>query len=127
MGPSFYLFLLYFSSNSLPSRFGSSVNGSLQYIHMSTRPSILVCFPQFGQTTWTVLVESIPIQKYTTTLAIMNMKPKNIKIVMSRGEFLKKMPMYMTINPTNINARANVRILLILLEYIVYLAIHVPP
>jgi hypothetical protein len=40
---------------------------------------------------------------------------------MRRGEFLKKMPMYMTINPTKISARANVRILFILLEYLAML------
>ena len=40
--------LLYFSSKSLPSSAGSRVNGSLQYIHTSTRPNILVGFWQEG-------------------------------------------------------------------------------
>lgn len=58
-----FFFELYFSSNSFPSRFGSNVSCSLQYIHKSTLPSIFVGLLQDGHMTWTVLVESIPIQK----------------------------------------------------------------
>jgi hypothetical protein len=66
----------------------------------------------------------MPIQKYTPVLARMNSIPSSINIVMRRGEFLKKIPTYITINPIKIKLRANVRILLILLEY---LAILFPP
>ena len=48
---------LYDTSNSLPSSEGSSVSGSRQCPHMSTRPSIFVCFPQFGQIIWAARVD----------------------------------------------------------------------
>jgi hypothetical protein len=113
----FFDFRLYFSSNSFPSSSGSRVNGSLQYMHISTLPSIFVTLLQEGHTTWTVLVDNIPIQKYTTVLAMIKSSPKIINIVITSMDVRKNTPTYITKKPIKIKLNANVRILLILLEY----------
>src|SRR5699024_3978673 len=111
-----YFLLLYFSSNSFASKFLSMVRGCLQCMQASTRPSILVGFSQDGQTMGTAFVESIPIQKYTIQLRIINNTPSVKNIPISHGMFLVKIPPYMTIKPTNIKLKAKLLILFILLE-----------
>src|SRR5699024_12464150 len=107
--------LLYFSSNSFPSKFLSMVRGCLQCMQASTRPSTLVGFSQDGQTMGTAFVESIPIQKYTIQLRIINNTPSVKNIPISHGMFLVKIPSYMLIKHTNIKHKAKLLILFIIL------------
>src|SRR5699024_6385936 len=111
-----YRRVLYFSSNSLPSRSLSSVKGCLQCIQASTRPNIFVGFSQFGHMIGTALVDKRPIQKYTTVLNTMQMIPRMNKMTISQAYFRAQIPKYMIIIPANIRMRANERILFILLE-----------
>lgn len=110
-------FLLYDSSNCLPSSDGSSVSASLQYMQRSTRPSIFVCFPQLGHSMTTAFVDNKPIHTYTAVLAKIHSTPNDMKSSTSHGLFLKKIPPYIMTNPINMSDNANVRILLILFEY----------
>src|SRR5699024_12259383 len=80
-----YFLLLYFSSNSFPSKFLSMVRGCLQCMQASTRPSMFVGFSQDGQAMGTAFVERIPIQKQTRQLRIINNTPREKNLPSSPG------------------------------------------
>src|SRR5699024_9867961 len=112
-----YLRLLYFSSNSTPSKFSSSVKGCLQCMQASTRPSILVGFSQVGQIIWTAFVDSNPIHKYMAVLNKIAITPKIKNVTINHSVVLKIIPIYIIRKPIKTRLKANVLILFILLEY----------